>query len=96
MVLLVIKLLIELQKSQEVHSRIIQKRLQMNMIMKYRIKLDNFLDVLGKVRTVYCVVPPSTQKMFFLMDLSVNVTKLWGRSKEILRKNLFVHLVSLC
>ena len=35
MILLVIKLLIKLQKSQKIHNRIIQKQLQMNIIKKY-------------------------------------------------------------
>ena len=40
---LVMKLLIELQKSQKVHSRIIQKQLQMNMIKKY-LKKDIYVQ----------------------------------------------------
>ena len=40
---LVIKLFIKLQESQEVHRRIIQKQLQMNMIKKY-LKKDRYIS----------------------------------------------------
>ena len=52
---MVMKLLIELGKSEEVHHRIIQKQLQMNMMKKY-LKKDVYLQkwqkIIGDLRLI--------------------------------------------